>query len=86
MSDRLAAALVELVDAIRAEVRAELEDRPTGPDRLLDVDQAAAMLNVGRTKLYQEIQAGRVRSISVGRRRLVPASSIGEYIAARAEG
>lgn len=84
MSDRLEAALAELAAAIRAEVRAELEATPAAPERLLSVDEAAALLNLGRTALYGEIMAGRLRSLTVGRRRLVPAESIAEYIAARA--
>lgn len=83
MSDRLAAALVELAAAIRADVRAELEATSPAPDRLLNVDEAAASLGLGRTALYTEIAEGRLRSVTVGRRRLVPAAAIGEFIAAR---
>jgi len=79
MSDRLAAALAELVDALRVELAAE---RPSdaGPDRLLSIDEAGAMLGIGRSALYGEIGAGRLRSVRVGRRRLVPAGAIGEFI------
>jgi excisionase family DNA binding protein len=50
------------------------------PDRLLSVDEAAAALGVGRSRLYDEIAAARVRSVKVGRRRLIPASAIADYI------
>lgn len=83
MSDRLALAVAELVDAIRAEVRAEVraESLPAdSPDRLLSVDEAAAMLGIGRSALYSEIGAGHLRTIRVGRRRLVPASAVAEYV------
>jgi len=80
MSDRLALALAELAEAIRAEVRAEA---PSGPDRLLGVDQAAAMLGLGRTAVYGELQAGRLRSVKVGARRLVSAAAVAEFIADR---
>ncbi len=80
MSDRLALALAELAEAIRAEVRAEA---PPGPDRLLGVDQAAAMLGLGRTAVYGELQAGRLRSVKVGARRLVSAAAVAEFIADR---
>lgn len=84
MSDRLVNALHELVEAIREEVRAEAEAGPRAPDRLLSVDQAAAALSLGRSLVYAEIGAGRLRSVKVGRARRIPASAIAEYIAERA--
>jgi len=75
------AAVDELVAALLAAVT---EAVPVGgaPDRLLDIDSASAMLGIGRSRLYDEIGAGRLRSIKVGRRRLVPAKAIAEFIAA----
>jgi excisionase family DNA binding protein len=84
MSDRLGIAIAELVDAIRAEVLAT--SAPAAPDRLLAVGEAASTLGIGRSVLYGEIQAGRLRSVTVGRRRLVPAAAIAEYIRARSGG
>ena len=81
MSDRLTAALAELVAALREEAQAEAT--PNAPDRLLSVDEAAVTLGLGRSLLYGEIQAGRVRSVKVGRRRLVPSAAITDYIASR---
>ena len=75
MTSRLDAALAELAAALREEVRVELA-APTGPDRLLSIREAADVLGIGRTALYGEIGAGRLRSVTVGRRRLVPASAI----------
>lgn len=83
LSDRLNAALVELAAAIRAEVRAELEATAAAPDRLLDVYEAASALSLGRTALYGEIARGRLRSVTVGRRRLIPSAAIAEFIATR---
>lgn len=81
--DRLAAALTELADAIRAEVKAEATaDLRPAPDRLLSIDEAAATLGIGRTRLYREVGAGQLRTVKVGRRRLVPAGAIAGYIAA----
>jgi excisionase family DNA binding protein len=80
VSDRLADALAELVEALRAEMAAG--DRSAGsdaPDRLYSVEDAAELLAVGRTFLYGEIQAGRIRSLKAGRRRLVPSAAIREY-------
>lgn len=79
MSDRLAAAVFELIEAIREEARAEAVAIPRPPDRLLSVTEAAEALGIGRTALYAELQAGRCRSVKVGRRRLVPASAVAEY-------
>ncbi len=79
MTDRLALALAELVDALRAEARAEMAPA-NGPDRLLSIDEAAGMLGIGRSRLYAEIGAGRVRAVKVGRRRLIPTGAIAAYI------
>ncbi|MDA8237907.1 MAG: helix-turn-helix domain-containing protein [Chloroflexi bacterium] len=84
MTDRLAAALVELVEALRAEIVAEARPDPGAPQRLLSVDEAAAACGVGRTALYSELASGRLRSMRVGRRRLIPAGAIADYIAAGA--
>jgi excisionase family DNA binding protein len=80
MSARLDAALAELASAIRAEVRAELDTVARSPGRLLSIDEAAATLGLGRSLLYAEIAAGRIRSVKVGRRRLIPAGAIAEFV------
>jgi excisionase family DNA binding protein len=77
MSDRLALALEELAAAIRAEMAAET--RPPDVERLLSVAEAAKACGVGRTRLYGELEAGRLRSIHVGRRRLISAGALAEY-------
>jgi excisionase family DNA binding protein len=79
---RLEAAMAELIDALREEVRAEAAVASGAPDRLLSIAEAAQALHVSRTRLYGELQSGRLRSIRVGRRRLVPASTIRERIEA----
>lgn len=84
MTDRLSLALAELVEALREELRAEAVASPRAPDRLLSVDEAAGLLGLGRSAVYGELQGGRLRSIKVGRRRLVPAAAISDYIAERA--
>ena len=83
MTDRLTAALAELAEALREELRVEAAADPRAPDRLLSVDEAASMLGLGRSLVYGELGAGRLRSVKVGRRRLVPAAALSEYIAAR---
>jgi excisionase family DNA binding protein len=56
---------------------------PAAPDRLYGVDQAAEALSLGRSLVYQEIANGRLRSLKVNRRRLIPASAITAYITDR---
>ena len=83
MSDRLHAAVMELVEALRDEIAVEARPSERGPDRLLSIEQAARALGIGRTALYSEISARRIRSVKVGRRRLVPASVISEVASGR---
>ena len=72
MSDRLDAAVAELVAALRAELAAP----PSAPPALLDVSEAARRAGIGRTLMYRQIARGTVRSVKVGRRRLVPADAL----------
>jgi excisionase family DNA binding protein len=83
MSDRLATAVAELVAALRDEMASERRPSERAPDRLLSIEQAAQALGIGRTALYSEIGAGRIRSVKVGRRRLVPSSAISEVASGR---
>jgi excisionase family DNA binding protein len=82
MSTRLEAALHELAEALRDEVRADAVS-PDAPDRLLSVDEAAALLGIGRSMLYELVAAQRIRSIKVGRRRLIPSGAIADFAASR---
>lgn len=76
------AATEALVGAILAAVRAEATSSEGAPDRLLSIDQASAALNLGRSAIYSELGAGRLRSLKVGRRRLIPSGAIRQYIEA----
>jgi excisionase family DNA binding protein len=78
--DALAAAIRDLV---RAEVAAAMAEREGGPVALLSVEQAAARLGLGRSVTYGLVMRGDLRSFRVGRRRLVPADAVGDYIAAQ---
>jgi excisionase family DNA binding protein len=83
MSDRLTTAVTELVAALRDEIATQRRPSEREPDRLLSIEQAARALGIGRTALYSEIGAGHIRSVKVGRRRLVPSSAITEVAAGR---
>jgi excisionase family DNA binding protein len=39
------------------------------------------ILSLGRSVIYEQLRCGRLRSVHVGRTRLVPAAAIAEYIA-----
>lgn len=51
------------------------------PDKLLlDVDESAHMVGLGRSKWLAELYAGRCLSLKIGRRRLVPRQALLDYI------
>jgi excisionase family DNA binding protein len=80
--------MCELVDAIRAEMQEEVA-RQTAPlpDRLLSIEEAAQHLGgIARSTVYREIGAGRLRTIKVGSRRLVPSSALVDFIEERRPG
>lgn len=50
------------------------------PDRLLlTVEEAANLLNLGRTKTYSLVRSGEIESVQIGRLRRVPKSAIDDY-------
>jgi len=72
---RLEAAVTELVAALRAEIGARAAG---GPPELLSIASAAQRMSIGRTAMYDAIGRGELRSVKVGRRRLIPADAIAE--------
>jgi excisionase family DNA binding protein len=44
-------------------------------------DAGKALGGLGRTKIYELITSGELRTVKIGRRRFVPASAIEEYVA-----
>lgn len=53
----------------------------TGPRVMLTVEQAAAVLGIGRTNMYALIKSGEIESVRIGRLRRVPADAIDAYTA-----
>lgn len=51
----------------------------------ITVNQAIENYPIGRSKLYELISSGDIKSFSLGRRRVVVASSIDAYLAALAD-
>ena len=49
--------------------------------QLYKVAEAMIVLSMSRSAIYEQIRSGRLRSVTQGRSRLIPASAITEYIA-----
>jgi excisionase family DNA binding protein len=49
--------------------------------QLYRVTDAMRLLKLSRTVIYEQIRAGRLRSVRQGRARLIPAGAIRDYIA-----
>lgn len=47
---------------------------------LLTITEVSALLNLGRTKTYELIMGGRIKSVKLGRKRLVPKASVERYV------
>jgi excisionase family DNA binding protein len=50
----------------------------------VSVKEATQIIGIGRSRLYQIINAGELRTIRIGKRRLVPVDAIRDFVA-RAE-
>lgn len=61
----------------------DVKIEPEGPGvvRLYRIPEAMARLSLSRSVLYEQIRAGRLKSVTQGRTRLIPASAIAEYVA-----
>ena len=53
----------------------------TAARELYRVAEVMALLSLSRSVLYEELRSGRLRSVHVGRTRLIPATAITEYVA-----
>jgi excisionase family DNA binding protein len=49
--------------------------------RLYRIPEAMRLLSLSRSVIYEQIRAGRLRTVNRGRARLIPATAITEYIA-----
>ena len=48
--------------------------------RLHRVPEAMRLLSMSRSVIYEQIRSGRLRSVTQGRTRLIPATAIGDYV------
>ncbi len=53
--------------------------RARGP-LLYDIAGASQVLAVGRSKLYELLKTGQLESVTIGRRRLIPADALADYV------
>lgn len=47
---------------------------------LLSVEQAAEVLSIKRTKMYELVGAGKVESVMIGKLRRIPTSALADYV------
>ena len=47
---------------------------------LYDVDEAARALRLSRTLIYELIRSRQLRTVKLGRRRLIPVAALVEYV------
>ena len=52
---------------------------------LLRVGEAGQRLNLGRSVMYELIRSGRLRSVKVGRLRLIPTAALTQFVEALEE-
>ena len=57
-----------------------MDDRAAKVRVLYSVPEAMALLNLSRTQIYELIRTSRLATVTQGRRRLVPADSITDYV------
>lgn len=53
------------------------------PPLAVSPSEAARLLGIGRTKIYEEIASGCLRSAKIGKRRLITVDAIKDWLAAR---
>ena len=66
--------------AAERQIRSPREESSIPVRALYDVPEAMALLNLSRTQIYELIRTRRLITVTQGRRRLVPADSISEYV------
>jgi excisionase family DNA binding protein len=52
----------------------------TVPAQLHRIPEAMRLLSLSRSVIYEQIRSGRLKSVTQGRRRLIPATAIAEYV------
>lgn len=65
----------ELRDVVRAELSTHI------PPRLVSVPSAARSLGLAESAMWKLVAANEIRSLKIGRRRLIPVEAIDEFVA-----
>jgi excisionase family DNA binding protein len=55
--------------------------RERSKPRLLSIKQAVYQLGISRTAVYELIAARKIKTVKIGRRRLIPSEAIEDFIA-----
>ncbi|MDN4521569.1 excisionase family DNA-binding protein [Mycolicibacterium austroafricanum] len=91
-ADQLAIAIRQIVkESVDAALRAQVQPRisPSEPTKSIDdstgrllysFKEIQSKLNIGRSTLYQLLDDGQLPSVRIGRRRLVTAAAVTEYV------
>jgi len=53
---------------------------------LVGVREAAARLGIGRDSCYEAVRSGRLRSVTIGRRRLIAVAELEAFVARETNG
>jgi excisionase family DNA binding protein len=78
----IAALLGQLAELLTEQPQAEIpEPRPMPQRKLLTVEEAAELLNIGKTKTYALVKSGELKSVLIGRLRRIHIEAINEYAA-----
>ncbi|MEW2614533.1 helix-turn-helix domain-containing protein [Streptomyces sp. NPDC047880] len=78
--------IAQLLDVPEDALRTLMAERRTAGDTTLvalTVTEAARRIGIGRTKLYEYISSGEIRSVKIGSLRRIPAEAVGEFLARR---
>lgn len=61
-------------------------NQTTKPDRLCyTIDELAEAASVARTRIYDEISQGRLKTFKIGRRRMIAAEAVRDWLAGMQE-
>ncbi|MDI3424260.1 helix-turn-helix domain-containing protein [Streptomyces luteolus] len=64
------------------ELMTRRDETPGDPTLVaLTVAEAARRIGIGRTKMYEYVSSGAIRSVKIGSLRRIPAEAVGEFLA-----
>ena len=65
---------------VETEIRTVTNELTDNLSLLVSVEQAAAILGIGRTRFFDLVMSNAVTSVKIGRRRLIVRSSLAEFV------